>query len=88
MLMMEIAEKAKKELAKATGLTPATVIAVAKDDSKGWEVILEMVERHCIPDAGDCLGIYQVQLDEEGNLISFKRKRTRKRMDNIVDDDD
>jgi len=78
--VIKIAEKASKELTSLTGLDLSTILGVEKDNSH-WKVTLEMVEKHAIPDQMDILGIYEVLTDEEGNLVSFKRRGLRKRMD-------
>ena len=40
---------------------------------------LEAVERKAIPETMDVMGLYDVSLDGEGNLIGLERKRLRKR---------
>jgi len=78
--VIKIVEKASKELSSLTGLDLSTALGVENENSH-WKVTLEMVEKHAIPDQMDILGIYEVMVDAEGNLISFKRKGLRKRMD-------
>lgn len=76
----KLAEKARGELSKATGLDFSSILGVGRENSS-WKVTLEMVEKHSIPDQMDILGIYEVLLDEEGHLIEFNRRGLRKRMD-------
>lgn len=76
-------EKARKELSKLTGLTLASTIGATKDE-KGWHISIEMVEKRSIPDQMDLLALYEVLLDEDGNLLSFERKSMRRRMDSVV----
>jgi len=78
--MGAIIEHARKELSKLTGLKPSSTIGATKDE-KGWHVSIEMVEKQSIPDQMDILAVYEVLLDEEGNLLSFERKAMRKRME-------
>ena len=73
-------EKARKELSKLTGLTASSTIGVVKDE-KGWNISIEMVEKRSIPDQMDLLALYEVLLDEDGNLLNFERKSMRRRMD-------
>jgi len=49
--------------------------------SLGWVLrqLPEVLERQAIPATMDILGVYAVRLDNEGNLLSFERKRLRKR---------
>jgi len=78
--MQELIKKAREELSKVTGLELSTTIGAAKED-KGWKVTLEMVEKHSIPDQMDILAVYDVMLDDDGNVIEFNRARLRKRAD-------
>jgi len=40
---------------------------------------LEALERKAIPDSMDLLGLYELRLDNEGNLLGLGRKKLRKR---------
>jgi len=82
MRMNEVIEKAKKGIAELTTLKLNTVIGASKDEeSGGWRVMVELLEKASIPDAMDLLGIYEVLLDEEGEIVQFERKGMRKRGD-------
>lgn len=70
----EIAQRAREQLAQLTGLKPDTVSALAKDE-EGWHVSVELIEMKRIPDTGDVLATYKALLDNEGNLISYRRTR-------------
>ncbi|GAB3133060.1 gas vesicle protein GvpO [Microbispora hainanensis] len=54
------------------------VISVEPVDD-GWLVNIEVVEDRRIPSTGDMLSIYECQLDDEGNLMSYRRTRTYRR---------
>jgi len=75
-------EKARKELSKLTGLATSSTVGVSKDE-KGWNISIEMVEKRSIPDQMDILALYEVVLDEDGNLLNFERKSMRRRMDSM-----
>ena len=75
-------ENARKELSKLTGLAASSTVGVTKDE-RGWNISIEMVEKRSIPDQMDILALYEVLLDEDGNLLSFERKSMRRRMDSI-----
>ncbi|MBS3819574.1 gas vesicle protein [bacterium] len=87
MKTVRLIEKASKELSAITGLDISTTLGVEKDNSH-WKVTLEMIEKRAIPDQMDILGVYEVLVDEEGNLVSFKRKGLRKRMDTQESDEE
>jgi hypothetical protein len=70
----EIAGKAKEQMIALTGLSASTVSGLCKDE-QGWHVVLDMVELRRIPPSSDVLANYDVVLDGDGNLISYRRTR-------------
>ena len=77
--LSEVMEKASEGLAPLK-LKVSTVTAVSKTED-GWRVSMELVERKAVPDTMDLLGVYEVLLDPEGELISYERVRVRRRSD-------
>jgi len=73
-------EQTRRELNKLTGLDLSTTKEVKKEDN-GWIITIEMIEKHSIPDQMDILALYEVSIDEDGNVLSFDRTAMRKRMD-------
>lgn len=63
---------ARKQLEELTGFKIDSVSAVSKAES-GWEVVINAVELLRIPHSTDVLASFHVQLDEEGNLESYRR---------------
>jgi len=45
----------------------------------GWVVNIEVVEDRRIPSTSDMLSIFECRLDDEGNLMSYRRIRTYRR---------
>lgn len=45
----------------------------------GWVIGVEVVEDRRIPSSSDMLSIYEVQVDDEGNLLSYRRTRSYRR---------
>jgi hypothetical protein len=80
----EIIKKAQDEFARLSKLPVNTVIGLSKAEGE-WVVSLEALERRAIPDTMDVLGLYEVRLDSEGNLLGFERKKLRKRGDTEED---
>jgi len=76
----EVTMVAQKEVVGLTKLQPSGIKGVFKDE-EGWHVTVEMIEKKSIPDGMDLLGLYEVTLDEEGNVLKFERGKLRKRMD-------
>ena len=76
--MTDVAERAKRQLAEVTGFKPVAAVGSYRD-AKGWHVSVDMLEMARLPDSTDLLGTYVVELDEEGNMIKFEKKRTHLR---------
>jgi hypothetical protein len=74
----KIIKKAQDDFAKLTNMSVSGVTGLSKNQD-GWVVSLEALERKAIPDTMDVLGLYEIRLDEEGNILSFDRKKLRKR---------
>ena len=73
-----IIKKAQEDFARLSKMPVDGVIGLSKTE-EGWVVLLEALERRAIPDTMDVLGMYEVRLDSEGNLLGFDRKKLRKR---------
>jgi hypothetical protein len=54
-------------------------VTMVKPAGDGWTVEVEVVEDHRVPSSGDTLAIYAVELDSEGDLVSYRRVRSYKR---------
>lgn len=54
---------------------PAEGVTSLERSEDGWEVGIEVVETHRIPDSTDILAVYRVDVDEEGELVSYHRDR-------------
>jgi len=74
----EIIKKAQEDFARLAKIPVDGVTGLSKSE-EGWVVLLEGLERRAIPDTMDVLGLYEVRLDNEGNLLGFERKKLRKR---------
>jgi hypothetical protein len=69
---MKVALSAAQQLTELTGRRPECVVGVERSDD-GWQVDLEVVESHRIPDSTDILATYRVQVDEDGELLGYYR---------------
>lgn len=81
---------AKAEITEITGLPINAVTGTVKDEDTGlFTVEMELLERTGVPDTMDMLGIYEVSVDENGDVIEYVRKGLRKRGDpNITSTED
>ncbi|MGW5147364.1 gas vesicle protein GvpO [Rhodococcus koreensis] len=70
----EIAEIATRDIAKLTGKNPLGATSVMPTDD-GWTVEVEVVEDRRIPSSTDMLALYEVVVDLDGELLSYRRTR-------------
>ena len=80
MELREIVEQAKGDLTAVTDLKVSGVVGVSRQED-GWHVGTELIERRGIPDTQDLLGVYEVTLTNDGQIVTYERKRIRRRMD-------
>ena len=66
------ARRAAEAVAELTGHDVETVISIERNDD-GWKVGVEVVETRRIPDSADILAGYEVFVDCEGELVSYRR---------------
>jgi hypothetical protein len=74
----QVLERARAEFVKL-GKKPADGVTGLSKTDGGWSVSLEALERKAIPDTMDVLGLYELRLDDKGNLLGLDRKKLRKR---------
>jgi hypothetical protein len=74
----QVLERAREEFVKI-GKKPADGVTGLSKTDGGWSISLEALERKAIPDTMDVLGLYELRLDDEGNLLGLDRKKLRKR---------
>lgn len=76
----DIIEKTKKELVELTGFSSPSAVGFKRKEG-GWLVNIQIMEKESIPKGMDILGIYEVETDQEGNILGYKRKEIRRRAD-------
>jgi len=72
--MREMVAEAVGQLQELIGRPVESVTGMEKDGSK-WTVRIEVLELERIPNTTDVLGIYEVTLDKNGDLIGAQRTR-------------
>ena len=72
MKAFEAGAAAKEELEGLTGLKAETVSSVQRQGEL-WNVTVDMIEMRMTPNTRDVLAIYDVQLDDGGNLLGYHR---------------
>ena len=69
-----IAAYAARQLIEVTGKDVEGVTALERTDD-GWTVQVEVLEVRRIPDTTDVLGLYEVQVDSDGDLLGYRRQQ-------------
>jgi hypothetical protein len=67
-----IVDRAREQLNELHGADAESVSSVRRT-ADGWCIGLEVVEVHRIPESTDVLATYEVELDDDGDLITFAR---------------
>lgn len=86
MKLKDAVEIAKGSLREFTPLPLSGVTGVVHiPDDDTWIVTIELIERVSIPDTFDILGSYEMVIDNEGDIIEYRRVGARKRNQMTVD---
>ena len=67
-----IARMAAEQVTEMTSKESESVTSVKRSED-GWLVGLEVVESRRIPDSTDLLASYEVEMDADGDLVSYRR---------------
>jgi len=70
----EVAGRAAAELAELLGRPPESIVSLDRTDD-GWRVGVEVLETRRIPDTADVLAEYEVETDQRGELVGYRRIR-------------
>ena len=71
---LQIAQEAARQLLELTGREAEGVVAMERTDD-GWRIEVEVLEVRRIPDTTDVLALYEVTVDEDGDLEGYRRLR-------------
>ena len=67
-------QAALRQITELTGKEPEGVTGVERGED-GWVVGVEVVEDRRVPSSSDILAIYEIELDMDGELMSYRRVR-------------
>jgi hypothetical protein len=68
---VDAARRARQQLEELTGNEAVSVSALSKTDD-GWTVRVEIVEVEKVPPTTNVMGSYEVNLDDEGDLVGYE----------------
>lgn len=71
----QLAKRARQELAEITGLEAEGVTSLERGEDGGWIVTVELLELSRVPSTDDVIGSYEAELDEDGELLGYRRRR-------------
>src|SRR4051812_19615544 len=75
---LDLIKEAAMQLATLTGQRPEKVLGLEEADD-GLKVSFEMLELSRMPKSTDLLGCYVVQIDKDGDLVSYERSHRYQR---------
>lgn len=81
--LIEVVKTARQRLGELTGLPIGSTVSVRMGEC-GWCVQVEVVEKESIPDSQDILATYELQVDQDGEILDMSRVGMRKRSDVMV----
>jgi hypothetical protein len=71
----DAAEAGLEFISELVGREPVGMTSVEATDIDGWVVEFEVVEDRRIPSSADILALYEVEMDANGELLGFRRRR-------------
>jgi hypothetical protein len=60
-------------ITEITGRQPTRITGIAPSDEEGWIAEVEVVEDRRIPSSADMLALYEIELDADGELLTYHR---------------
>jgi Gas vesicle synthesis protein GvpO len=70
----DLAAAARESIEALTGYSAESVSALEWDNDR-WFVTVDVCELERVPNTSDVIGVYVVQLDEQGGLLGYRRSR-------------
>ena len=74
----DVVTQARSQFAELTGRVPEAVSGLSHTGD-GWRVTIDVVELERIPPTTDVLASFDVELDDDGNLLGYERVRRYQR---------
>jgi Gas vesicle synthesis protein GvpO len=70
----EVIQQAREQLEEMMGRPVEAVLGMERDED-GWMVTVQVVELARIPNSTDVLGSYAVSVDDDGDVVGYRRTR-------------
>jgi Gas vesicle synthesis protein GvpO len=81
----EVIARVRHDLPELLGRPVESVLGLERGDDDLWSVTVQVVELSRIPHSTDVLGAYAVQVDNDGEVVGWRRSRRYHR--NQADED-
>jgi hypothetical protein len=69
-----VLRRAREQLEELLGRAPESVSGLSRTED-GWEVEVDVLDLARVPDSTSVIATYGVQLDRDGELIGYQKKR-------------
>jgi hypothetical protein len=70
--LAQVIAKTKLQMAEITGLPTDTVARLDRLET-GWSVAIDMLEHKAIPRTSDLISSFEVELNQDGDVVRWKR---------------
>jgi hypothetical protein len=74
MISRQLLQAAREQVAAVTGHPVESITGMRRNDD-GWVVDVEVRELERVPNTMDLLATYEVHVSEDGEVVSFERRR-------------
>ena len=71
---VHFARRAMNTLAELVGCPAEGITGIRRNDD-GWVVEVEVLEVERVPETSDVLASYEVEIDNDGEIVEFRRVR-------------
>jgi hypothetical protein len=71
---VQFARRAMDTLAELVGCPAEGITGIRRNDN-GWVVEVEVLEVERVPETSDVLASYEVEIDNDGEIVEFRRLR-------------
>ena len=71
----QLAQRARDQLAEITGYQAEGITSLERAEDGTWFVTIDLLELERVPETDDLLGSYEAQVDEDGELLGYRRLR-------------
>ena len=75
----DLAQQARRQVSELTGLQAETVTGLNRAGDGRWVVTVEALEVARIPNTMDVLGMFEVTISADGEMLGFRRLGHRRR---------